>query len=138
MTEELSHLTYDQARTRKIAADAELAEMELAKARREFISVEDVRSAWQNVLSNMRARLLSMPSTVAPIVQHETNLGTVKDIIDGAIRECLEELSSYDPGTDNRGTDRIGGGDPSIYVDPKTTAKTNSKRMGRPRKATKL
>ena len=38
-------------RTRKLAAEAQLAEMELAKARHEYVGVADVASAWSEVLS---------------------------------------------------------------------------------------
>jgi len=138
MNDESNFVTYDEARTRKIAADAELAEMELAKAKREYISVYDVQSAWQDVLANMKAKLLSMPSTVAPLVQSETNLGVVKDIIENSVRECLEELSSYDPGIEQRGVDGVESDDQAIPGNTKATAKANGKRMGRPRKAAKF
>ena len=52
----------NEERARKVAAEAQLAEMELAKARREFVAVADVASAWGEVLSAVRGRLLSMPA----------------------------------------------------------------------------
>ena len=36
-------------RTRKLAAEAQLAEMELAKARHEYVAVADVANAWGEV-----------------------------------------------------------------------------------------
>ena len=49
-------------RIRKVAAEAQLAEMELAKARHEYVGVADVASAWSEVLSAVRGRLLSVPT----------------------------------------------------------------------------
>lgn len=126
--------SYDEARTRKMNADAQMAEMELLKAKGQYISVIDVQSAWQSVLANMKAKLLSMPSTVAPLVQSETNLGVVKDIIENSVRECLEELSSYEPGIEQRGIDGVESNDQAISGNTKTTAKANGQRVGRPRK----
>lgn len=126
--------SYDEARTRKMNADAQMAEMELLKAKGQYISVVDVQSAWQNVLANMKAKLLSMPSTVAPLVLSESNLGIVKEIIENSVRECLEELSSYESEVEQRGVDSVKSNDQEISRNIKTATKTNGERVGRPRK----
>ena len=45
MTEQGSYLSYDEARTRKVAAEAEIAELELAKIRNDLAIVADVVKA---------------------------------------------------------------------------------------------
>ena len=57
-----------------MAAEAQLAEMELAKARHEYVGVADVAGAWGEVLSEVRGRLLSMPTTLATIVANENGV----------------------------------------------------------------
>lgn len=54
-------VTLDEARTRKALAEAELAELEVAKARGAFVSVADYESALARVLDRLMARLRSLP-----------------------------------------------------------------------------
>ncbi len=71
--------------------------MELAKARREFVAVADVASAWNDVLSAVRGRLLSMPTTLATIVANENEVARCQAIVETQVHEALTELSAYDP-----------------------------------------
>ncbi len=66
-------LTLDEARTRKLSAEAELAELELAKVRGDLVRTEDVIKAWEDVLRAMKAKLLGIPSKSAPILAAENN-----------------------------------------------------------------
>ncbi len=129
--------SYETARTRKLQIETALAEMELAKARREYVAASDVQHVWADVLANMKSRLLSMPTILAPMLVKQTEIGEIKDIIDRSVRDCLEELLTYDPkidvAPDDGGSDERGGegGDSNA----KTTAAPKRKRVGRPRKA---
>jgi len=49
MNDASSYLTYDEARTRKVSAEAEIAELELAKIRNDLAIVADVVKAWDEV-----------------------------------------------------------------------------------------
>ena len=89
--------SYDEARTRKMNADAEIAEMELAKIRQELCSTEDVIKAWTDVLSACRAKFLAMPTKIAPILATEDDAAVVKDILEQQIHEALTELANYEP-----------------------------------------
>jgi len=129
--------SYETARTRKLQIETALAEMELAKARREYVAASDVQDVWADVLANMKSRLLSMPTILAPMLVKQTEIGEVRDIIDKAVRDCLEELASYDPkievAPDNdRSNEGSGEGG---NTNPKPAAKTKRKPVGRPRKA---
>ena len=88
---------YDMARTRKMNADAEIAEMELAELRLKLCNTSDVISAWADVLNACRAKLLSLPSKIAPILATEDDAAVIKELLDEQIYEALNELSNYRP-----------------------------------------
>lgn len=92
--------SYDEARTRKINAEAEIAELELAKIRGTLCMTDDVVKAWESVLHACKAKFLSLPTKVAPVVANESDVATVKDFLESAIREALMELSNYQPDID--------------------------------------
>ena len=125
-------------RTRKLAAEAQLAEMELAKARHEYVAVADVASAWSEVLSAVRARLLSMPTTLATIVANENEVARCQAIIETHVHEALTELSGYAPNIDaGRVNGAAGNGDRS-NGGATATAQAKRRPVGRPRKAAKF
>ncbi len=125
-------------RTRKLAAEAQLAEMELAKARHEYVGVADVAGAWSEVLSAVRGRLLSMPTTLATIVANENEVARCHAIIETHVHEALTELSEYDPNIDaGRVNGAAGNGDRSNGA-ATATAQAKRRPVGRPRKAAKL
>lgn len=129
--------SYETARVRKLQVETALAEMDLAKARREYVAAEDVQHVWADVLANMKSKLLSMPTILAPMLVDQKEASEIKEIIDKAVIDCLEELTSYDPqievAPDDGGSDEGSGAkrDPN----PQTTTPTKRKRVGRPRKA---
>ena len=125
-------------RTRKLAAEVQLAEMELAKARHEYVGVADVASAWSEVLSAVRGRLLSIPTTLATIVANENEVARCQAIIETHVHEALTELSGYDPNIDaGRGSGTAGNGDRS-NGSATATAQAKRRPVGRSRKAAKL
>ena len=89
--------TYDEARTRKMNAEAELSELDLAKVRNQLVIVEDVVKAWTDTLANLKAKLTSIPSKAAPIVASESDAGVIQAMLADLMNEALEELSNYDP-----------------------------------------
>lgn len=125
-------LTYDEARTRKVAAEAEIAELELARIRGTLCLTDDVVKAWETVLHACRAKLLAMPSKLAPNVVNETDISAIKDIIESQVREALDELSNYQPTVDPTGTGS------AKQVDDMKEAEPSKKKMGRPRKTSRL
>ena len=138
MNDESPYITYDEARTRKIAAEAEIAELELAKIRNDLAIVADVVKAWEDVLAAMKAKLLSVPTKVGPTLAAEDDASVIQSRLEDEIKECLDELSAYDPLSDPTCA--------SISVaiseegdgDTEAPSKTNGKRVGRPKKTSKL
>ena len=131
----ISDPDYNAARARKMEADATLAELELLKAQRELVSSEDVKAAWADVLSAMKAKLTALPTICAPMCAVETEIGVVQSILQGQITEALDELSAYRPDEHaGRTEQRDRGSDEGA----ETAAPPKRKRMGRPKKTARL
>jgi hypothetical protein len=128
--------SYDEARTRKVNAEAEIAELELAKLRGELVVAEDVVSAWENVLGAAKAKFLSIPTKAAPIVAAELDAGACQKVIEDLVNEALEEFSNYEPKVS--ATEVSGKSSEEGDGDAKAAPKTKRKRVGRPRKTTRL
>lgn len=125
---EVSALTYEEARTRKITAEAEIAELELARIRGTLCLTEDVVKAWENVLHACKAKFLSLPTKIAPIVANETDVAIIKDHLEGAIREALAELANYQPSIDATSTGS------AQFGDSKAEAEKPIRKTPKPRK----
>jgi hypothetical protein len=122
--------SYDEARTRKVNAEAEISELELAKIRGTLCMTNDVVAAWESVLHACKAKFLALPTKVAPILATETDVVVVKDHLENAIREALAELSNYQPAIDPVRT-----GTASIETTDETAVVEQPKRrVGRPKK----
>lgn len=120
---------YHEERSRLTKAQADKAELEAAVMAGKLVEVEQLIQAWEGMLSSMRAKLLALPSKLAPVVADEDEPGVVQNLIDDYMREALEELASY--GTSSSDED-IGEGDGGTEA----AAETDSKPVGRRRKAT--
>ncbi len=130
--------SYDEARTRKVNAEAEIAELELAKVHGTLVVAEDVVKAWEDVLGALKGKLLSIPTKAAPVVSAENEAGVCEDILEDLMNEALEELSNYDPSvnaTETKGTEEA---PEDSNSDTKATTKTKRKSVGRPKKAARL
>jgi len=127
---------YNAARARKMEADAQMAELELLQAKRKLVPAEDVAGAWTDVLAAMKAKLLAMPSVVAPVCATETDLPTIQSILENQIREALDELSAYQPHQHAGRTSGPAVGDSGSDADATPAAASKRGRVGRPRKAT--
>jgi hypothetical protein len=86
-------ITKLDAETRLRTAQAEKVEIEIATMRGELVSVRQVEMAWSEILSIVKTRLLSIPSSVSPLVMVETDVHSVQSILQEAIEDALTELS---------------------------------------------
>lgn len=123
---------YNAARARKMTADAELAELELLKAKRELVSAEDVKTAWGDVLSAMKAKLMALPTICAPMCAVETEINVIQNILEGQVTEALDELSAYKP---EQHAGRTVGSNSGSDGGTETASKAKRRGVGRPRKA---
>lgn len=119
---------YDIARTRKMNAEAEMAELELAKVHGALVIADHVVDAWNDVLGAFKAKLMSVPSKLAPIVSAEDDPALCQKIAEDIINETLEELSSYSPSIDPTKAN-------VSELEPEKEEKPKSK-AGRPKKGT--
>lgn len=138
MSSDTEYLTYDEARTRKVAAEAAIAELELAKVRNELALVGDVVKAWDDVLSAMKAKLLALPTKMGPILAAETDAALIQKKLEEQIRDCLDELANYDPLSDPTGANIVVQQSEAGDDGAEATTKTKRKPVGRPKKAAKF
>lgn len=130
--------SYDEARTRKINAEAEIAELELAKIRQTLCLTDDVVKAWESVLHACKSKFLSMPSKISPVLANESDTAVIKQLLEDQIREALSELANYQPSVDPVHTgattvEPVGGDEPTAAA-----AAPKRGRVGRPRKTARL
>lgn len=81
---------------RRESAQADLAELELARKRGQLIDADDARADVLAAYSLVKTRLLGVPSLVAQRLPHLA--GEVEPVVDELIRAALEELSAGDGG----------------------------------------
>jgi phage terminase Nu1 subunit (DNA packaging protein) len=83
-----------EARSRKMVADAAMAELELAKAKGELVSVAVYREEVTHIATSIRAQLLSIPGRYAVRTLGHTSLAESTRAWDNAIRDVLGELAA--------------------------------------------
>ena len=116
-------------RARKVKAEAELAEIELAKEREDLIEVEAVRHVWGELVIAAKSRLLSIPAKLAPVVAVEDAPATCKYLVEEQINEALDELAEWL----NEWADDTSGDAPSFAgAGLASTADIDGEPMGRP------
>ena len=118
----------EKARLTKMQADK--AEMEVQELAGELVRVSDVLLEWQNILADVKGKLLSIPSKLATLVTDIDNPGEAQELIETYIREALQELAEY--GNQSKRQRDIDSGDERVEAAPET----QRKRVGRPRKKT--
>lgn len=131
-------LTYDEWRTRKVAAEAQVAELELARIQGTLCLTEDVTKAWETVLHACKAKFLSMPTKTAPLLANQDDVSAIQLILEEQIKEALSELANYQPSVDpvNAGATAEQSVASDETVDPAPKAKRGG--MGRPKKTARL
>ena len=87
-------LAEERARLAKEQADAK--EMENAVARGELVYIEDVGGAIEKQFTKVRAKMLGIPTKVAPEAHACATVKEVQSIIELAITEALNDLVGID------------------------------------------
>ena len=100
-----------EARRRKLAAEAGLAELELAKANGACVSIEDAQRASGQMIGAARAKLLSMPNKLCRLVAIESDVATCESLLRDSVEEALAELAA---GLNPAEEDEIKGGMTSV------------------------
>ena len=113
---------FNDAKTRKMIADAEKAELELLEFAGELVRTKDVSRIWEAMLGRIRAKILSLPSKVAPGVQDETEIPVIEQRIRVSVEEVLSELSRLELSDEDLGD--------IPDADAQTAAKVNGRAVG--------
>lgn len=92
--QEAAPTTLEEAKLRLINAQADKAELEHQVAQRQYLHIDDVEKLVRQPLERVRARLLSLPSKVAPQVPPVDTLAGARVLLEDAVREVLSELQA--------------------------------------------
>lgn len=126
-----SKLDIDEARRRKIAAEAALAELELAKQRGEVVAISVVEDVVGEQLSACRARLIAWPTKCGPLVAPITDVTECTAILDRIMREAADELVGYATGIEGAEEPVEESGSPPDQGAAAPAAETDGQRVGR-------
>jgi phage terminase Nu1 subunit (DNA packaging protein) len=127
------HVDLEEARRRKLAAEAEREEIEVAKLRGEVIPVDMVARIIGDQFTACRARLLSIPTKLAPVLVSSADMAECRTLLETAVDEALHELTGYvAPEDDDGGTgsEVDGGPGPGAPGMPEAPAEALSQPMG--------
>lgn len=83
----------DRARTRREIADANKAEMEEAKMRREQIRVQAVENMLATDFATTRDALLQIPARLAPIMAADSDPASIQNLLEAEIHQALMNLA---------------------------------------------
>lgn len=100
----------DDAKARKLAAEAELAELELAKARGEVVAIGDAAKLIAEEYTAVRSKLLALPTKLAPLLNTD-NTEATRALLARGIHEALDELVGAVSGGDEGGAAEGAGGE---------------------------
>ena len=85
---------YDNQRERLAAAQAEKVETENLVRRGQLCETEAVASLWADVLTNVKSKLLGLPTKLGPQLVNRNEPGQIVGIIRQEVVAVLDELSS--------------------------------------------
>ena len=84
---------FQAERTRLTKAQADKAEIEAAELARELVRTEDVKLTWGELVAAVRAKLLSLPSKLAPLLAPPGKVAEAQALAETMVHEALSELA---------------------------------------------
>lgn len=88
---------YDEEHALLERRKREKIELELAAMRGTMHFSEDVERVMNDMLSNFRAKVLALPSRVAPSLICMDTIADIQEVLQGEVLDVLNELSEYNP-----------------------------------------
>lgn len=79
--------------TRLKRLKADKAEIELKKITGELIPVDEIEIAMSEMLSRVKMKILSLPTSISPLISGKQNPIEIQEVIEKNVRSALEELS---------------------------------------------
>ena len=107
-------------RLRKTRAEANLAEIRLAKERKDALDRKSVLRCWENILMTIRQKILALPNKVAPRLAYMEDQQQIEGELEKEVTGALEELSK--PQTYDNPENEIQEGEGSSDSTPEATA----------------
>jgi hypothetical protein len=86
--------TKEDNEARLVKAKADEKELQVARLKGELIPTDEAKRRWASYIAGAKARLLSLPSKLAPAVIGVDKLNEVKNILSEGVRDVLTELST--------------------------------------------
>ncbi len=88
----------DLARERALLARSqrEKVELELRVRRQELVELDRVEKLLTEVFARCRAKILAIPTKAAPLVLGLKSMPKIREVLDGLVREVLEELATLE------------------------------------------
>ena len=79
-------------KARLLAAQAEMAELNLAERREELVKVDDVRHLLTGIATSVRGVLIQLPTYCAPLIPSEWPIAKVEAVLRDKVDEALEAI----------------------------------------------
>jgi phage terminase Nu1 subunit (DNA packaging protein) len=127
--------TEGQARQRLVIAEANLKELQYARARGDVVEVEAAKQLWARLVLAFKSKVLLMPSKLPTLVMGRDNPNEVREVIEKEVNEALNELSQAR--IDTSDIPRPGPFDETGGRIRKPSPKAHRKRVGGQRKGAK-
>lgn len=121
--------TEGQARQRLVIAEANLKELQFAKARGNVIEIDIAKELWAKLVLVFKSRILLLPSKLPTLVLSCTNPNEVRELLEIELMEALHELSQTK--LDTNDIPRPGGTHGGSHRIRKSSPKAHRKRLGR-------
>ena len=93
---EESEIDYDEEKAKHEKAKRIKAELELRKIENSLHEAADVEAVMTDMIYNFRAKILAIPSMLAPALANEHDLNVVNRLLKDTLQQALVELADYD------------------------------------------
>ena len=90
-------IDYNEARRRRTAAEAELAELELYQKRAQVVSIDTVEEQVTTLLATVKAQINAVPHANAHVLAKMRGVRQVEKHLTEALNNVMQEISLYDP-----------------------------------------
>ena len=94
-----------EAKRRKVLADAQRSELDLAELQRTLAPIAVLAQAHGEACTRIRTRLRAIPAAAAPLVHRADTVGAVRAIIQAEIDRGLQDLADAAKAAVGRGTE---------------------------------
>lgn len=88
-------IDYNKEKALHERAKRKIAEMDLAEKEQTLIQVDEVEKLLEKMVGLFKARCLTIPSKVSPLVQYETELPVIVGLLKKEVHGALQELSDH-------------------------------------------